>query len=81
VTATATGNEEGMVGTIIGRNSSEIKNNKTVTGTAPTFADITMTSAGKAVENASARSIINYNGKVEASHVVEYKGTTWTNVE
>ena len=68
--------DTGMVGTIIGRMSGT---NKTVTGAAPTFTDITITSAGKAVENASARSIINYNGKVEASHVVAYTGTEWKN--
>ena len=67
--------ETGMVGTIIGRVSNV---NKTVSGTAPTLNGITIISAGATVENATARSIINKNGDVEASDIVAYTGTTWT---
>ena len=74
---TATDTEKtGMVGTIIGRMSGT---NKTVTGAAPTFTDITITSAGKTVENAASRSIITKNGDIEASNIIAYTGTEWKN--
>ena len=64
--------ETGMVGTIIGRVSNV---NKTVSGTAPAMNDITIISAGVAVENAAARSIIDKNGDVTVSDIVEYTGS------
>ena len=73
LTATDTKNT-GLVGTIIGRISGA---NKVVKGAAPTFTDLTITSAGKAVENASSRSIINQQDAVADTDVVAYTGTEW----
>ena len=74
LTATDTKNT-GLVGTIIGRISGD---NKVVKGAAPTFTDLTITSAGKAVENAASRSIINQQNAVADTDVVAYTGTEWT---
>ena len=74
LTATDTTNT-GLVGTIIGRISGA---NKVVKGAAPTFTDLTITSAGKAVENAASRSIINQQNAVADTDVVAYTGTEWT---
>ena len=63
----------GMVGTIIGRISGD---NKSVSGPAPTC-DVTIISAGVAVENASARSIININGVVQPANIVTYTEAGW----